>query len=133
MEKPREESQIFEDLATLAASPGYVHAVAHTCNRDNIIYIKDKLKPSDMDRLFSRERLIRTELTTLIGLMAKNPLDLSQQPADVVAGYVQRTDVLMKELHDAISYPMFAAMFEAMRAGKKPPDRVPQWSCAGHR
>lgn len=122
MKKPREESQIFEELAALAASPGYVHAVAHACNRDNIIYFKEKLNPSDMNRLFSRERLIRTELTTLIGLMAKNPLDLSQQSADVVESYVRQTDVLMKELHDAISYPMFASMFEAMEAGKKPPD-----------
>ena len=122
MKKPREESQIFEDLAALAASPGYVHAVAHICNRDNVIFINGKLKPSDMDKLFNRERLIRTELTTLIGLMVKNPLNLSQQPADIVEGYVQRTDVLMKELHDAISYPMFAAMFEAMRGGTKPPD-----------
>ena len=30
MEKPREESQILEDLTTLAGSPGYVHAVAHS-------------------------------------------------------------------------------------------------------
>jgi hypothetical protein len=122
MKKPREEFQVFEDLAALAASPGYAHAVAQMCSRDNIIYIKGRLKPSDMDRLFSRERLIRTELTTLIGLMAKNPLDLSQQPANVVEGYVQRTDILMKELHDAMTYPMFAAMSEAMQAGIKPPN-----------
>lgn len=122
MKKPRDESQIFADLEALAASPGYVHAVARMCNRDNIIYIKDKLKPSDMDRLFSRERLIRTELTTVIGLMAKNPLDLSLQPRDVVDDFVQRTDALMKELHDAISYPTWETMFEAMKAGTKPPD-----------
>jgi len=122
MEKPREEFQILEDLATLAVSPGYVHAVAHICQRDNVIYIKGCLQPSDMDRLFSRERLIRTELTTLIGLMAKKPLDLSPQPFDVVEGYVERTDALMSELHDAMSYPMFSAMFEAMKAGGELPD-----------
>lgn len=122
MEKPREESQILEDLVTLAASPGYVHAIAHVSHRDNVIYIKDRLKPSDMDRLFSRERLIRTELTTLIGLMAKRPLDLTQQPPDVLRGYIERTEVLMQELHDAMSYPMFASMFEAMKAGTEPPD-----------
>lgn len=122
MEKPREESQILEDLVTLATSPGYAHAVANICHRDNVIYIKDNLQPSDMDRLFSRERLIRTELTTLIGLMAKKPLDLSQQQTDVVEGYVKRTDALMRELHNAMSNPMFAAMFEGMKAGAEPPD-----------
>lgn len=122
MEKPREESEIFVDLVALTASPGYVHAVAHICHRDSFIYFKDILKPSDMDLLFSRERLIRTELTTLIGLMAKNPLELTPQPFNVVEGYVERTDALMGELHNAISYPMFAAMFEAMKAGAEPPN-----------
>lgn len=122
MEKPREEAQIFEDLATLTASPGYVHAIAHISHRDSVIHIKGELKPSDMDRLFSKERLIRTELTTLIGLMAKKPLDLSLPSADVVEGYVSRTDALMQELHDAMSYPMFAAMIEALKAGAEPPD-----------
>lgn len=122
MEKPREESQIFEELFKLAGSPGYVHAIAHICHRDNVIHIKGKLKPSDMDRLFSRERLIRTELTTLIGLMVKKPLDLSQQPTDVIEGYVKRTDALLQELHNSMSYPMFASMFESLKAGAEPPN-----------
>ncbi|MCW5237699.1 SEC-C domain-containing protein [Verminephrobacter eiseniae] len=104
MEKPREEPQILEYLATLTGSPGYVHAVAHICHRDNVIHIKDKLKPSDMDRLFSSKRLIRTELTTLIGLMVKKPLNLSQQPTNVIESYVKRTDALMQELHNSMSY-----------------------------
>ena len=122
MEKPREEPRILEDLGALATSPGYVHAVANICHRENVIYVKGNLQPSDMDRLFSRERLIRTELTTLIGLMAKKPLDLSQQPADVVESYVKRTDALLGELHEAMSYPMFAAMFEGVKTGTEPPD-----------
>lgn len=130
MEKPREESLILEDLATLTALPGYVHAVAHICHRDNIIHIKGRLKPSDMDRLFSRERLIRTEVTTLIGLMAKKPLDLSKQPSDVVRSYVERTDVLMQELHNSMSYPMYSAMVEAIKAGTEPPD---PWRGSGMR
>lgn len=122
MKQPREESQILNDLATLAASPGYVHAVACICQRDNVIYIQDKLKPSDMDKLFSRERLLRTELTTVIGMMAKNPLDLSAQKKEVVEEYVKRTDSLMQELHDAMSYPTFDAMFKAIKSGNADPN-----------
>lgn len=122
MEQPREESVILQDLAKLAWSPGYVHAVAHICHRDNIIHINGKLKPSDMDHLFSGERLIRTELTTLIGLMVKQPLDLTPQQVDVIEGYVKRTDALMEELHNSMSYPMFAAMFEAVKTGSAPPN-----------
>ena len=122
MQQPREEAAIFEDLAALTASPGYVHALANITHRDNFILIQGKLKPSDTNRLYSRDRLIRTELTTLIGLMVKKPLDLSQQPIDVIADYVKRTDALMRELHDSMSYPMFAGMFEAMEAEREPPD-----------
>lgn len=122
MEKPRDEAHIFEDLAALACSPGYVHAIAQICNRDNVIHIKGTLKPSDMDRLFSGERLIRTELTTLLGLVVKGPLDLTKQPKAVIDGYVQRTDALMQELHNAMSYPIFASMFEAMKQGGEPPN-----------
>lgn len=122
MDKPRDEVQIIDDLGNLAVLPGYAHAIAHISHRDNFIKIKGKLKPSDMDRLFSRERLIRTELTTLIGLMVKKPLDLSQQQPDVIEDYVKRTDSLMHELHKAMSYPMFAAMFEAFKVGITPPD-----------
>ncbi len=83
-----------------------------------------------MNRLFSRERLIRTELTTLIGLMAKKPLDMCPQPFDVVEGYVERTDVFMRELHQAMSYPTFAAMFDAVKEGSEPPT---PWGGSGMR
>ncbi|WP_392462920.1 SEC-C metal-binding domain-containing protein [Aeromonas dhakensis] len=122
MQKPRNESDILDDLIALTTSPGYIHAVANICQRDNVIYFKDKVKPSDMDRLFSRDRLIRTELTTVMGLMVKKPLDLSLPSPDVVKKYIQQTDTLMAELHNSISYPMFAAMFEGIQTGIAPPD-----------
>lgn len=122
MKKLREEVQILEELAELAASPGFAHAVAQLCYRDNVIHIQGELKPADMDRLFSKERLIRTELMTLIGLMAKKALDLAPQEPEVIERYVKSTDALMEELHNAISYPMFAAMFEATKSGGVPPN-----------
>lgn len=122
MNKPREEAQILGELEELAASPGFVHAVAQLCHRDNVIHIQGELKPEDMDRLFNKERLIRTELTTLIGLMAKKALDLAPQKREVIQGYVKRTDALMEELHNAMSYPMFAAMFDAVKSGEAPPN-----------
>ncbi len=122
MKKPREEAQILGELEELAASPGFVHAVAQLCQRDNVIHIRGELKPEDMDRLFSKERLIRTELTTLIGLMAKRALDLAPQKPEVIQDYVKRTDALMEELHNAMSYPTFAAMFETAKFGGAPPN-----------
>ncbi|MEX4004196.1 SEC-C metal-binding domain-containing protein [Paraburkholderia sp. EG285A] len=130
MTKPRDEAQILHELAVLTASPGYVHAIAHFCHRDNALHIEGTLKSSDIVRLDSRERLIRTEQTTLIGLMAKKPMDLSLPPGDVVQSYVERTDTLMKELHDAMSYPTMEAMRAAMLSGRAMPNL---WEGAGLR
>lgn len=122
MKKPREEIQVLGDLEQLAASPGFVHAVAQLCQRDNVIHFREELRPEDMDRMFSKERLIRTELMTLIGLMAKRALDLSPQKPEVIQAYVKRTDALMGELHNAMSSLMFEAKFESAQLGVAPPN-----------
>jgi hypothetical protein len=67
----RTEQAIFDDLADLCCSPGYVHAVAALCLRDNMIFYCGEMKPEDTRHLFSPTRLIRTELSTLLGLMVK--------------------------------------------------------------
>lgn len=117
MIKPRKESQILEDLAALSRSPGYVHAIAYICCRDSFIYFNDKQKVSNMDWLFSKERVIRTELMTLIGLMMKSSLDLSEQRAEIIERYVQQTDAFLQELHDSMTYPMLVSISEAIEEG----------------
>ena len=72
----RSEKDIFNDLAALCASPGYVHAIAYFCYRDHVVGFGDELKAEDYSKLFSMDRLIRTEISTLIGLM----LRAAQQP-----------------------------------------------------
>src|SRR6266852_2801624 len=49
----RSEQDIFDELAALCASPGYAHATAFFCFRDNIVGYKDELKGEDYARLFS--------------------------------------------------------------------------------
>lgn len=71
----RSEQEIFDDLASLCASPGYAHAVAYLCSRDNMIHYSGEMKADDMQHLFTKSRLIRTETSTLIGLMLKSPID----------------------------------------------------------
>jgi hypothetical protein len=74
-ERQRTEQEIFDELAALCASQGYAHAIAFLCFRDNIVGYKDELRGEDYAKLFSLERLIRTEISTLIGLMARAPID----------------------------------------------------------
>ncbi|RUV47433.1 NERD domain-containing protein, partial [Mesorhizobium sp. M5C.F.Ca.IN.020.14.1.1] len=65
----RTEQEIFEELAALCISPGYIHAFAMLCFRDTIVRFSDEMTAQDMARLYSPSALIRTELTTLMGLM----------------------------------------------------------------
>ena len=71
----RKESEVFKELEVLCQSPGYIHAIAYFCFRDNTIRYADEVKPEDVLQQFSMERLVRTEISTLIGLVCKNDID----------------------------------------------------------
>ena len=62
----RPEHEVFAELAALCARPGYVHAIAYLCFRDNIISYAEEMTEVDMQKMFAPSRLIRTEITTLI-------------------------------------------------------------------
>jgi hypothetical protein len=67
----RPEQDIFDDLALLCVSGGYIHAIASFCFRDHVVGFGDELRGEDYAKLFSFDRLIRTEISTLIGLDAE--------------------------------------------------------------
>jgi hypothetical protein len=99
----RPEPEIFRDLADLCSSPGYVHAIAYFSLRDNMIAYSGEMKPEDMHHLFSRSRLIRTELTTLIGLLIKHEIDYTLPHPTVMQAYVDRTEALLEEIHHSMT------------------------------
>jgi hypothetical protein len=61
----------------------------------------------DIHRVPSIEKLSRTEISTLIGLMVKSPIDDSMPDMQAMQSYVQNTDRLMLELHKAMSAASF--------------------------
>lgn len=95
----RSETDVFADLARLCRSPGYVHAFAHLCWRDNLVRYAGQMKPEDMQKRFAPERLIRTELSTLLGLMVQAPWRSPHPGADAVCDMIAKTDMLMHQLH----------------------------------
>ncbi|WP_342620054.1 SEC-C metal-binding domain-containing protein [Rhodoferax sp. GW822-FHT02A01] len=109
----RSEPEVFADLKALTASPGYVHAVAAICVRDNLVVYLNELKAKDLQKFHQPEHLLRTELTTVLGLMCQNSLDFTIPSAADLASYVSRTDSLLKEFHEAIWAPAAAAFSEA--------------------
>ena len=98
----RSEHTIFADLATLCVSPGYIHAAATLCYRDNVVGFAKELTPDDLVRLLNPTRLSRTELTTLVGLMMRSPIDFSLPASHVLSDYIRQSEALLKELHDAL-------------------------------
>ena len=99
----RAEQEIFDDLARLCASPGYAHAIAYLCSRDNMIRYSGEMKAEDMQHLFSKSRLIRTETSTLIGLMLKNPIDYTLPASPVLEKYIEATEALLEEIHHTMT------------------------------
>ncbi|MCY4131171.1 MAG: nuclease-related domain-containing protein [Nitrospira sp.] len=94
----RTEQEIFDSLAKLCASPGYVHVIAYLCIK-NFTFYQNKMTADDMRHLFSPNRLIRTEISTLIGLFIKQKVDYTLPDPSVMQEYVDKTRLLLKELH----------------------------------
>lgn len=99
------EQAIFDELGELCVLPGYIHALAFICFHNNVIGISDELSGQDLLQMHSPDRLIRTELMTLIGLMVKRPIDFTLPDPPTMQQYVERTDRLLKVLHRAIGSP----------------------------
>lgn len=118
----RGEQEVFEELRALCTSPGYIHALAHIGVRDNMISYAGAMTPEVMSASYSRERTIRSEYTTLIGLMLKGAIDFAQPAPDDLGGMVARTYELLQELHEALGRPMWQAIadgFKRKQAGEK--------------
>jgi len=91
----RKEQDIFDEIARLCLSPGYAHAIAHLCFRDNIVGYGDKLKAEDLLPGFSANRLIRTDISTLIGLLIKKDIDYTLPSPSVIQKLSDRTEALL--------------------------------------
>lgn len=103
----RPEAEVFADLAQLCRSPGYIHALAFFSFRDNLIRFNETLDAEAMESQHAPERLVRTEISTLMGLMVHVPVDYSLPTPDVLQGYIDRSQLLLAEMHHAMSASWF--------------------------
>ncbi|MCH7510274.1 MAG: NERD domain-containing protein [Proteobacteria bacterium] len=106
----RLEKEIYDELAEVCASPGYLHAIAYLCFRDNMVRFSGEMTADDMKDMFSADRLIRTEISTLVGLSLKKERDLSLPAPDVIEKYINRSEELLEELHKLMSAQMFSEL-----------------------
>ena len=101
----RTEQTVFDELASLCISRGFVHAIATICFRDTAVGFANDLSTEDLATMRSRSRLIRTEITTLIGLTMSGPIDFSLPAPEVLSDYIERADALLEELHQTMLPP----------------------------
>ncbi len=115
----REENELFRDLSAICTSPGYVHALAYLCFRDSVVGYSDGMNAEDMKHLFSMHRLIRTETSTLIGLMVQQEIDWSLPDAQTSQHHIDETERLLEELHESMSLPVVEELRDALGRGKQ--------------
>ena len=77
------------------------------------------MRPKDMLPMFSPDRLIRTEISTLIGLMIQGEVDWKMPSPHVVQEQMDRTDALLRELHDTFLPSISGAIAEQAKAPVK--------------
>ena len=112
----RSEGEVFRDLATLCSLPGYIHVLAHISFQDNFIPYDGAMTNEDMSASYAPERTIRTEFSTLVGLMLKQPMDFTLPAPRNLQGLIEKTHVLLKELHDCLNQPMFEGIKRTVAA-----------------
>jgi hypothetical protein len=98
-EEMRSELEIFKELENLCISVGYSHIIAYLCFRDNNIDYDNKISTEDLLRMLSPKRLVRTEISTLIGLMCKQKIDFSMPEPEDFKRLLEKTEYLLHEVH----------------------------------
>ena len=116
----RNEAEVFAELIVLCRSSGYVHSLANVCFRHNLVRYSGQMRPKDMLPMFSPDHLIRIEISTLIGLMIQGEMDWTMPSPHLVKEQMDRTDSLLKELHETFLPSMSGAIAEQAMAPVKP-------------
>ncbi len=106
----RSEQEIFDDLTTLCRSPGYIHVLAHIALRDNYITHDGTMTGEAMANSYAPVRTVRTEFSTLLGLLVKGPIDFGLPSPSEMQRHLDGTERLLAELHACLERPMREAI-----------------------
>jgi len=102
----RSEAKIFSELEQLCATSGYIHLYADLVFRNTFVRFAEKIQGDDFQESFGRDHLIRTELSTLLGLILKHPIDFRIPTEDQMIALGTGTLALLEELHGTLADPM---------------------------
>ena len=98
----RTEEEILEELGALCICKGYIHTLSILCYQNNFVTFDEALTTEILAKVYDKEILIRTEITTLVGLMMRAPIDFSIPEVSDTHKYLTHTVRLLKELHETM-------------------------------
>jgi len=113
---PRNEDDVFLDLAALARKPGFIHALAALTFRSNVVTARQEFTTDDFMKLYQPDRLIRNETNLLVGLMLSGSVDTTLQSPPVTMDYIEQAVALLEELHSSIGLQGRKVFLAALQA-----------------
>lgn len=113
--EPRAEQDIFSDLIELCAAPGFVHVLAWMSLRDNYVTFDSVMDSEALAASYAPGRTVRTEFSTLLGLLIRQPIDLSEPTSAEIQVLFDRTGALLNELHERLERPIWDSIIETAR------------------
>src|ERR1035438_8104853 len=102
----RPEARIFADLEQLCRTPGYIHVFAALVVQNTFVRFTEGSKGEDFHETFDKDHLIRTELSTLLGLMIKQAIDFTVPTQEQISQLGSQTLGLLEELHHSLAGPV---------------------------
>lgn len=100
------ENEKFIKLEELCSQAGFIHAFSYLCQRDCTIGFQGEFQGGDLHHLYTPERLIKTELSTLHGLLLKSGYDNSIIDSDRLKYLADRSEILLGEIHESMQARM---------------------------
>ena len=110
-------AKIFKELERLTQSDGYIHALLHLYVNNYVQFYNDDGERPKQKYKPPTERVISTEFQMLLGLMVKAEIDFSLPPVEQIQKYMNKTQILLNQLHEAFIAEMVQHLFANL--GKK--------------
>lgn len=86
--------------------------------RDNYVTFDSEMDSKALAASYAQERMIRTEFSTLLRLLIRQPIDMSEPTAAEAQVLFDRTTELLAEIHERLGRPMWEAVFESAKAAQ---------------
>ncbi|EKA6562717.1 SEC-C domain-containing protein, partial [Salmonella enterica] len=96
------EAEVFSELEALCTSPGFIHVLAFLTCINNVTLYEEELGPNEIEHLYSKERLIRTEISTIAGLLLKSNIDITYPGEAELLHLAEKVNISLVTLHNSM-------------------------------